>query len=182
MSTSPLTSVPDGIQAGATVKLRFSFADFPANDGWTLKFYMAGASVITPVAGAADGADFLVTLGPSVTAPVVAGRYSWEARASKAGDVYVASSGTLEVFADIATANAGDFQTYAERALAALRARLLGRVTDDQQRIQIYGRSIDRIPFEQLRAYESDLMARVRGERSGGKLRNVHTRFTPAGP
>lgn len=178
-----LTSMPATIVAGSTVKLTLTYGDFPADAGWALKLYLAGARIIAPVTGSASGKGFNLTLSSTVTATLVEGTYQWEARATKSGETYVAEAGLVRVQADISAARAGDRQAWAERALAVVEARIEGRLTADQEEFQIHGRAVKRIPMSELLGIRAQLKAELRGAAAaagGGvaTLRTVRARFS----
>lgn len=169
MSTE-LTALPSSFSAGSTVVYRRSLADYPASDSWVLKLYLAGVSVLTKTA-VASGADHVVTLAASDTDDLTSGVYRWVERVSKGGEVYDVAWGTIEVTPDVATATAGELQPWAETALAAIEAKISGRITADQEEFEILGRAVKRIPFEELREIHSWLSGLVASASRGGAPR-----------
>lgn len=165
-----LTEMPDEFVSGTTVKYTTTYADYRANDGWSMVLYVAGVGRITPITATASGASFAVTLTSSITAGLDAGTYQWTERVTKAGESYDAASGTVGVLANIATAIAGDLQSWEEKALVVVEAALLGRLTADQQAFSIAGRAVTKIPVAELLSIRTSLRSAIRSQRTPGKF------------
>jgi hypothetical protein len=140
--------------------------------------YLVGASVIAPLVGTPNGSGFDFTLPASTTAPLKAGVYKWTERASKGGEVFVAASGTATVEADVAAMGAGDGQSWEEKALALVEARLLNRYSEDMETFAIGTRSVSQIPHNELLKVRDDLRERLRIAGGGAFLRTVRATFT----
>ena len=69
MATATLSALPDRFNAGTTVKYERTFADYPANDGWTMALHLSGGAYFS-TAATASGAAFKVTIAASKTATV----------------------------------------------------------------------------------------------------------------
>src|SRR5580765_2581938 len=111
-ATDPLTSMPDSVASGTTLKLKLSFTSFPASSGWVATLWLAGAGVAS-VAGTASVDAFTFTFASSATAKWTPGAYQWRITAVKSGETYVADSGVLTVLPNLAAAGAGDMQSFA---------------------------------------------------------------------
>lgn len=168
--TDSLTDMPDMFHAGTTVKYTRSDDRYPANDGWALTLYFAGVSVLTPIAGVASGTNFTVTIPAVKTKELLPGDYQWRELASKAGDSYVVAAGTVTVVQNLAAAGAGDAEPLDVILLRLVEQRLTGRLTEDMERYQIGGRTIDRIPVKDLFRYRDVLTARIRALRHPGEF------------
>jgi hypothetical protein len=178
---SDATCPPDRFSSGTTVTYRRSLSDYPADDGWVLTLYLAGKDALGKVA-ATDGADHVLTLTAADTGGLPAGIYSWVERVAKGGVVYDVGSGTVTVTANIAGAAMGSLQSWEEKALDALRAKLASRATSDQEEIQIDGRAIKRIPIQEIAKLIAQLEQRIKMKRPGAKFgRTVLLRFGRAG-
>lgn len=165
--------------AGTTVKFTLSSGDYPANAGWTAKLYFAGKSVIVPLVGTASGADFAFTMSATVTAALKPGAYQWRVLATKAGEVYTAESGTVDVLQDLSQAGEGDAQTFAEKALALVELRLLGRYVEDMESFAVAGRVVSQIPQSELLAVRDRLREEIRLAGAGGQfIRDVRVTFS----
>ena len=172
-------TMPLSFAAGTTVKLTLSSAEYPADAAWTAKLYVAGRSVIVPVVGVASGADFTFTLSATVTAALLPGAYSWRVLATKSGEVYQADTGTVTVLQDLAQAGEGDAQSFAEKALMLVEARLLGRYLEDMESFQVAGRAVSQIPQKELLAVRDRLAEEIRLAGAGGQfIRDVRVTFS----
>jgi len=156
-----LSALPESFAAGTTVRYRRRLSDYSAGPGWMLKLHLAGASVLAKTA-AADGDDFVVTLAAEDTAGAFApGLYKWVERVSKDGEVYEVASGTVTVLPNLAEATEGSEQEWVERAVAALKAHIEGRLPAGMESYQIAGRAVSKIPVKEavalLGTFESRL-------------------------
>lgn len=176
-----LTSIPDRFSAGSTVKYVRSFAAYPTSDGWALTLYLAGKSSLSVAAVVANN-QFEFTLTAAQTGSLQPGLYAWTERVSKAGEVYDAASGQLTVEVDLSNAGPGDAQTWAERTLALVEARIEDRLPKDMESYQIAGRSVVNIPASELFKLRAQLRAEVARERNpGGFGQRITFRFTEPG-
>jgi hypothetical protein len=70
---------------------------------------------------------------------------------------------------DLGAAGAGDVQSFAERMLAAIEARLEGRLDADLESYGVAGRQVVKIPFEKLSAEREKYAQKVWQEQNPGK-------------
>jgi hypothetical protein len=168
-------SVPSKFAAGSTVKFARILDDFPASQGWAYTIYFNGALNVFSKAGVAqaDG-SFLVTITPADTSSIAPGIYRFAERVVNAGtgEAYDLDGENLTVTieANLATAPAGAFLTWAEKTIVAIEALLSGRVTADLESYQIAGRQITKIPFEQLQKIRGRLLAQIARAQYPGTL------------
>lgn len=173
-----LTSMPDTFSAGSTVKYSRSFADYPAADGWALKVHLAGKTKLTVVA-TVEGGQFQVVMEAAETVALAPGTYRWVERVFRGEEVYDAARGVTTVTIDLETAEDGAAQSWAERTLEIVEARLERRLPKDLESYQIGNRAVVNIPALQLFKIRSVLRAMVAQERNPGRLGPaVHVRFT----
>lgn len=172
------TDWPERFTAGTTVKVTRTHSAYPATSGWSLTFYLTGIDVITPVTGTPNGTGFDFTLSATVTAKLRAGTYRWTERAVSGAEKYTAESGVLVVDADPAQMGATDGQSWEEKALALVEARLLGRYSEDMESFQIGTRVVTQIPHKELLAVRDDLKERLRVAGGGSFIREVRAAFT----
>jgi len=160
-----LSTLPESFAAGTTVRYRRRLSEYPASAGWTLKLHLAGASVLSKTA-VADGDGFVVTLAAEDTAAFTPGLYKWVERVSNVGgEVYEIASGVVTVLPNLAEATEGSEQEWVERAIAALKAHIEGRLPAGMESYQIAGRAVSKVPVKEavalLATFESRL-ARLR--------------------
>jgi hypothetical protein len=87
----------------------------------------------------------------------------------------------VSVLTNPRTADAGDLQSHAERALAIIEAALEGRLTADIENYQIGGRAVSKIPAKELMSLRRAYQAEVDSQRTGSLGVPVVTRFTRVG-
>ena len=155
MAASIPSSEHTQVTAGDTWKWTKSVPDYPASDSWTLSYEVRGPSKITlawgsEVAAHSNGRDYSITVLPAKTAPLLAGTYHWSAYVTKAGERHEVYYGILPIRINLAAAPTEGGQTHAERTLAVIEAALEGRLTGDLEAYTIAGRSVTKIPIEQL--------------------------------
>ena len=176
-----LTALPESFPAGTTVRLARSYGDFPASAGWALKLYLAGAAVMN-AAGVADGDGFVITLTAAATAALTPGLYRWVERATKGSESYDAASGLVTVTRNLATAAAGDAQSWEEKQLAEVEAAIATMIAGKLQRYQIASRVGEYFTLDEMRKLRGELIAAVNRQRNGGQIgRQHHLRFGQAG-
>lgn len=167
--------------------------DYPASDGWTLKYRLTprfASPVQAPITLTAttdpDGSRYNVQAGPATTATWIAGFYSVARWVEKAGARQTLSGllgaelggpiGQLKIYADPAlTAQGFDSRSHARKTLEAIEAVIEGRATKDQEEYTIGGRALKRTPIEELVKLRGRYKAEVAGEEmraggGGGKL------------
>ena len=168
-----LTQLPTSFAAGTTVTYTRTIPDYPATAGWTLSLRLSGIDVLAQNA-TASGADYVVTLTAAATAPLHAGLYVFEERVTKGAEVYTVASGNVTVTANLATAGAGDLQSWDEKTLAVVEAALAGRLTSDLESYQIAGRAVTKIPIKDLLELRNQLSARVARMKNNGGIGRRH--------
>jgi hypothetical protein len=121
----------DQIIAGDTLDFVDQVPDYPATDGWTLKYLLA-AQFVAPVQASVTltattylTTDYRVQAVPTVTELWAPGVYTWTRWVEKVGARQSLGEGRLEVRANPATLPQGyDGRSVAERALAEAEAAL----------------------------------------------------------
>ncbi len=159
------TDVPAQIIAGDTVPLTLSFSAADAADGGALTFALAGAVVITPVVGVANGSAWNVTLPSTLTAALLPGSYAWRTRLVQDGETRTLSTGTTTVTADLATLGAGDALSWEEKALRAVETALTGTIEGEMKMFMIGGRQVQTFSLKELMTLRSQLKAAVAAQR-----------------
>lgn len=174
--------------AGATWRWRRAASAFRPDDGWSLTTYIVGAGGSLTLTGEADGDGWIVTAAIAETTPLTPGRYQLRERFTRSVDgdavAYDGISRSVAVLPNPETATAADYESHAERALALIEAKIEGRVVSDSEAHQILGRSLTRIPMEQLLKLQAHYRALVSQERAGasGGFRRVAVHFNhPSG-
>lgn len=167
-----LTLVPDSFVSGDTVLWRISLADYPASDGWVLKYRLINANSRIDINAAASGAAHLVTITASASAGYTAGKYAWQAYVEKSAERYTVGSGAIEIKPNLAAQTSGyDTRGSAKKALDAINAALeLYGQKAWVESYEIAGRSMRFKSSDEFLAFRSRLMIEVRGEESAARI------------
>ena len=187
--------IPANITQGDTVVWRDSSTTDPLGNvidsSWTLTWYFAGPTLLQ-VTGTANGTGWQTTLTAAQTAALTSSasrepNYTWQAKASKSGQVFTIGSGQLRIDQSLSTAAAGyDGRSQAELDLAAVQAAIRARVTGGAiQEYWIGTRRLKNEPVAELRKLEAHFKIVVANERrarlkanGSGDPRNKFVRFT----
>ena len=138
------TTEPKQLVIGDLWTWKKSLANYPADDSWILSYSMR--RVGTPVidfSASASGADHLVSVAAATTAAFTAGRHNWEAKITKAAEVYFIAKGEIEILPDLsAEDNTYDPRSHARKALDAICATLEGTAKHEQSSLTVEGLSL----------------------------------------
>jgi hypothetical protein len=181
----------DQIIAGDTLDFTDDAPDYPASDGWTLKYRLVPeftAPAQTPITLTAltyETTRYRVQESSTNTAAWKSGFYSWARWVEKAGQRVSLGQGRLEVLPDPAATAAGhDGRTHARKVLEAIEAVLESRATKDQEEYSIAGRSLRRTSIPDLLVLRDKYKlivasedAAERASRGLGNSRNIQVRF-----
>ena len=177
---SDLVQIPDSFSAGSTVEYVKTVPDYPAG-AWSLKLILAGKSTLT-VNATAEGSSFNVTITPAQSAGLCAGVYQYVERATDGTIVKDLGRGTVTVTPNLETAGDGDLQTWEEKTLAVIEAKLAGRVDSSIDEYVIGSRQVRYIPLDDLLKWRDKLAARVAAQKSPGRAgRSVLVTFPRTG-
>ena len=145
---------PSQIFAGFQYSWTESFTDYPADDGWTLKYKGLNADGKIEIEAVADDDDpsaHYIELLPATTAGYTAGVYEiYKYVEHTDGTKYQLSKFTLEVFTNPITSDTLDTRTHARKMYEALEALELGRASIKQKSFSIAGRSIEYLTPEEI--------------------------------
>lgn len=161
------TSEPDTLTAGALwAWARPDVTEAYPTADYTLKYELSGMDspypLITITAGKVDGAH---VVEETSTGAYSAMEYNWRAvivRDSDSAEVVV-DRGLITVAPDYAGAE--DARSYTYRVLVAIRATIEGTASEEQQRIEIGGRILQRRPIEELLMLEKEFSKRWQREK-----------------
>ncbi|HRS29196.1 MAG TPA: hypothetical protein P5255_13125 [Phycisphaerae bacterium] len=115
------TIEPTHVTAGDTLAWNKSFADYPANAGWTLKYRLINAAAKIDITSSASGADHAVNVAAATSAAWAAGKYSWQSWVEKGSERYTQAVGEITINRNLAAEAAGyDTRTDAKKILDQL--------------------------------------------------------------
>ncbi len=158
--------------AGETVIWERDFsAIYPPADGWTLKYEAVKLNKRLQFSAATSGTKYRVTITAQTTLAWSpdAGIFSWQAYVTKgsgaAEERHYLDSGNFEIVRAFSTLQSGeDSRSHVKRTLDALEAVIERRASADQQAYTIGGRSLSRIPIEQLIVFRDKYLAYYKQE------------------
>ena len=174
---------PKELRAGDTwAWRREDLSDFPAPT-WTLTYQLKREALggNASIVAASSGVNHAVSVAKAVTAAYASGSWQWQAYADDGTSRYMVDSGTINVLPDFAVAGNLDNRSHVKKTLDAIEAVIEGRASSDQQQYSIEGRSLTRIPIEELlvfrdkykREYNMEIQAEAFRNGLGGKNRIV---------
>lgn len=133
--------------AGDSYTFPLSYSDYLATSGYVVTFVLRGPSTLSTTAQA-NGDDYTVTLPSAKTANLPAGTYQYAVTATKAGERKTVDNGFITVTADLVNTNSKILDL--EKRVRIIDARLDNRITSDMESYSIAGRSVTRIPIDEL--------------------------------
>ena len=168
------TTEPQQIRAGDTLTWKKTISDYPASEGWTLKYALVNSTNKIVIESTADGSDHLISESSATTLLYSAGIYKWVSYVDNAdSDRYTISQGTVEILPDLATQEDGyDTRSHAKTMLDAIEDILEGAGTAKSIDIvskNLGGHSItrDREKLMQWRNYyKAEYTKELRAERA----------------
>ena len=144
----PLYNVPSTIVAGDYYELLLKYDEYPTSEAsYTPNLYIRGASTVD-VNGTVQGDYYRFVITSTQTSILKSGTYQYSVTVKDGTQRKTAASGWLTVDADLATSSAKI--SHAEKMITAIECVLEGRITDDVTSLSIAGRSISKIPIDEL--------------------------------
>jgi hypothetical protein len=185
----PKAYEPEKLTAGVTWKWKKTISDYPASE-WALTYYLRkDGATATSFSAAADGDSYLVTVAAATTAAYASGIYGFIGWVIKGTEKFEIFNSMIEVLPNPTNSSAYDPRSHSRRVLDLIEAAMEGRIPNGMESYSIGGRSINKIPLNQLRElyekYKQDVGIEeqaerlVNGRRSG---KNIGVRFNrPSG-
>lgn len=165
---------PSRIQAGDTLQWNRTLSDYPAADGWQLKYTLVSASAAHNFQATANGDAFAVVVPASTTAAWDAGRYLLTEYVTDGTQRFTLGTSDVLVVADIAAATGGvDTRSHARKVLDAIEAWLESRAPVAGE-FEFNGRRVRNYDLAELLKLRDTYRAEVQREdsrRKGGRGR-----------
>jgi len=159
---------PTKFTAGDTVTFNRVHSDYCPADGWALAYTLAGqGGIIKQRQGVPvdDGFDFEFTADD--TAGLARGSYRLVGRVTRGTQAHTIYNGELEVLQNIfAAETAVDTRHRLEKRLEAINAVIDGRASTDQQYLAIGGRTLQRMPYAELKELRNDTRLELKAVRN----------------
>lgn len=177
-TTEPTTLIP-----GTTWSWTKTLADYPPSEGWAFQYQLTGKSSLN-FSAAADPTNtfWMVTVAPSVSAPVAAGPYRLTGLVSLSGNTYPAVFGTVTMEPNPLVANGTDQRSFAEIMLGLLEQEIQSRVNGNVRAVNSYavdGRSFNMLTLAELRTERNRFAWEVQALFGGGSNPPVEIQFGP---
>ena len=178
--SAPIPSIePETFASGDTVKWTKSLGDYPATT-WTLLYSFRGPQAWS-VTASASGTDYSVTISAATTANLQPGDYDWVGSVTSGSEKWTACSGKLTITQNLASVT-GEYDNRSDKKklFDAICDLCSGRLVNGIDSYTIAGRSINKIPIEQLFVIRDRLAWEVKAEENKGKSgkQNISFRFT----
>lgn len=173
-------TVPASLLAGDTWVWTRDYGDYP-QPTWTATLWAEFSGSQFSAVATASGTTQSFTVASTVTATYKTGRYKWWVSVTDGTSRYTVETGWFDVNPDPAAAGTRDQRTSARRILDAIVCTLENRASSDQLAMTINGRSLSRIPLQELLAFYDKFRQQVRTEEqgaTGGSGRNIKVRFS----
>ena len=164
---------PASLVAGDTVTWKKSLSDYPASDGWVLKYRLINSAGRIDITAATSGDDHLVTVAAATTAGWTAGTYTWQAYVDGVSSQrFTVGAGTLDVKPDLAAEAAGyDTRTTAKKTLDLIDAALLAHGASAwTQEYEIAGRKMKFKSVGDFLALRDRIKAEVKREEAAQRI------------
>ena len=131
------TFEPKSFIAGETLKWTRSFSDYPASDGWTLKYALRGPGAVIDITAstASNGQDYAITFQSLVAQ--IAGKYLWQSWVEKGSEKYFLDSGSITCLIQLSAQTTFDGRSTAQKIVEAIDAMGLEKATLDQLSYEI---------------------------------------------
>ncbi len=185
------TYAPIQITIGETVDWEKEFDDYPA-DEWEVKYYFRGAGAGFDITGTADGTSHQFQITATQSATMTAGRYDYQAIATKGSEKRLVDEGRTTAKASLAiitTSTTYDGRSPAKKILDAIDALMAGKAALDQQKYLIAtgvpgftsqreAERIDPTQLLELRKYYARIVRKENGK--GKQSRIIYAQFDPA--
>lgn len=172
MAQTVPTREPSSVVAGDTIAWRKTLTDYPANEGWSLKYRLINAAGKIDITAVADGADHQVTITATTSAAYAAGEYTWQSYVEKVGERYTLEAGALTIQPDLAAQAAGfDTRSTAKKTLALLDAAMIAHGASAwTQEYEIAGRRMKYRSPAEFEGFRNRLKAEVAREETAARL------------
>ncbi len=172
MAQTVPTAVPDTFTAGDTISWKITLTDYPADDGWVLKYRFINAAGKFDITATADGADHLVSVAAATSAGYAAGTYSYQAYVEKGTNRHTVDTGSAIVKPNLAAQSAGyDNRSIARKTLEAIEAAMVAHGSKAwMQEYSIAGRTMKFRSVAEFMAFRSKMQQEVRAEEAAERI------------
>jgi hypothetical protein len=173
---------PTRLAAGDTWTWSRTLPDYPAADGWLLRYYArpsVGTGLETEAAEVTvDGDTWTVSVPSSRTGVLTAGTFRLAGYVSRGTDRHEVYAGVLRVTPNFASGDATAALSTDEQLLDVLSAAVAGRLSSDiAETYTIDGVAVAKIPARDLARMLAEVRSRLRRRRTGKLTQTVKVRY-----
>lgn len=144
-----MSIIPSQIQAGDTLELEYSNANYPAST-WAITGYLRGQS-IADISFIADGDNHTATVTAATTALWTAGVYQYSIVAAKGAEKVTIETGYASVLSAISSIfSPASNASHVKKVLDAIEATIEGSASSDQLRVKINNRELEKMSLLDL--------------------------------
>lgn len=142
--------------------------DYPASSSWVVHYVLVNAGNRITFNSSADGDKHDFDITTATTSTWRSGEYTFQRYVTDGTDRVTLDTGTVTIIKDFAVM--GDRRTHAVKVLESIEAVLENRATVDQESYTINGRSLSRMPIEELLKFRDIYRAEVSREKRAERL------------
>lgn len=177
MADPVATTEPLEFVSGDTVQWSRSFPDYPASDGWTLKYAFRGVGTLD-VQATPDGDDYAIAIGAAASA-IPAGLYQWVAYVEQGDPVerHTVAMGRIVVSPSLLTATPTQLQQHAERALPLIEAQIEELLANAVEAQTIEQTTLQRRKLEDLYTLRNRYKGELSRLKHRGRLPRIEVSF-----
>lgn len=172
-------SIPLKISAGDTLNFTLPEIDYTSADGWAMKVQLVNADTTKIIEGVYSSGEFSFTLSVSETASLTLGKYRAtqyvEKGAAETLERHSITSVVTQVIPGLQDV-AQDMRGHAGKMLEKIEAVLENRATTDVLKYEIRGRSLERMPVEDLIKWRSYYKAELKREEAAMSGKSLGSR------
>lgn len=166
------TNEPAELRAGDTWQWRRDdLGDYPASEGWSLKYYFRNASAKFDITATADGDAYAVEVAKASTGKTP-GAYDWIAVVESTTHRHEVDKGRLTVLPNLAADAVYDARSFARKMLDYIEAALLNRASSDQ--LDLINAQLDQRAMTRdkgsLTALRNQYRAEVKAEENAARI------------
>jgi hypothetical protein len=141
------------------------------------QYILLGAQGKQVIDASLSGNEITVTLTSVQTSAFASGEYHWFLFSTYNSERYPVAEGYITVVYDPTKLVKMETSSFASRMLIAIEKRLEGRILTDHENYSIDGRSLSRIPFQQLEQLRTKYTWLVRKEKVKKRQLKKHVRI-----
>ena len=142
--------IPKIITAGDTLSFTESVSDYLPEDGWSLSYVLASATVRVTISSTDNGdSTYLVSETAANTAAYAPDKYRWQSYVTKGVERFSVSSGTVTIKPNFAVGTI-DHRVHVKKTLDAIESLIEGKAGKDVDSYSIHGRSLSKMNITEL--------------------------------